>query len=101
MNKLVAKGKSLCIRGDEAMKLEYKKFANNLTKMKTLAKKQYYANELGNSSGNPRKKWELLRTLLPGKSHCSTTLSSNINFNGCIISNKHRIINEFKFFSQK
>ena len=28
------------------MKLEHKKFANNLAKMKTLAKRQYYANEL-------------------------------------------------------
>ena len=45
--------KSHYIRGDEAMKLEYKKFADNLTKIKTLAKKQYYANELENSRGNP------------------------------------------------
>ena len=44
-------------RGDEAMKLQYKKFANNLTKMKTLAKKQYYANELERSKENHRKTW--------------------------------------------
>ena len=93
--------KSHYIRGDEAMKLEYKKFANNVTKMKTLAKKRYYANELENSRGNPRKTWELLRTLLLGKSQCSTTLPSNINLNLCSISNKQRIINEFNVFSQK
>ena len=43
--------KSHYIRGDEAMKLEYKKFANNFAKIKTLAEKQYYANELENSRG--------------------------------------------------
>ena len=80
--------KSHYIRGDEATKLEYKKFANNLTKMKTLAKKKYYANELENSRGNPQKTLELLCTLLPEKSHCSTILPSNINLNGCSISNK-------------
>ena len=51
--------KSHYIRGDEAMKLKYKKFANNLTKMKTLAKKQHHANELENIRGNPQKTWEL------------------------------------------
>ena len=56
------------------MTLKYKKFANNVTEMKTLTKKQYYANELENSRGNPQKTWELLRTLLVGKSHCSTVL---------------------------
>ena len=39
--------------------------------MKTPAKKQYYANELENSRGNPQKTWQLLRTLLRGKSDCS------------------------------
>ena len=93
--------KSHYIKGDEAIKLEYKKFANNLTKMKTLAKKQYYANELENSRGNLRKMWELLRTLLPGKLHGSTILISNINLNGCSISNKQRIVNEFNVFFSK
>ena len=83
------------------MTLKYKKFANNLTEMKTLTKKQYYANELENSRGNPQKTWELLRTLLRGKSHCSITLSSNIDLNGCCISDKQRIITNLTFFSQK
>ena len=93
--------KSHYIKGDEAIKLEYKKFANNLTKMKTLAKQQYYANELENSRGNLRKMWELLRTLLPGKLHGSTILISNINLNGCSISNKQQIVNEFNVFFSK
>ena len=45
--------KSHFIKGNKAMKLEYKRFANNLTKMKTLADKQYYAYELKNSKINP------------------------------------------------
>ena len=47
--------KSHYIKGDEAMKLEYKKSANSLTRMKTLADKKYYENELKNSTINPRK----------------------------------------------
>ena len=39
--------------------------------------------------------------LLPGKSPCSNSLPSTINLNGCSISDKQRIINEFNFFSQK
>ena len=70
--------KSHYIRGDEAMKLNYKKkTANNSTKMKTIAKKQYYENELEKSKGNPQKTWEIIRTLLTGKSHCSNFLPSN------------------------
>ena len=83
------------------MKSECKKIANDLTQMKALAKKQYYVNELKNGSGNPRKTWELLRTLLSRKSHCSTTLPSNINLNGCSLSDKQRIINEFNVFFLK
>ena len=38
--------KSHYINGNEAMKREYKTFANKLTKLKAIAKKLYYANEL-------------------------------------------------------
>ena len=36
-------------RFNSKMKLEYKKFANNLTKMKILVEKECYANKLENS----------------------------------------------------
>ena len=43
MNKLIRRNrqmyKSQYIKGDKTIKLEYKKLANNVTKMKTLAKK--------------------------------------------------------------
>ena len=56
--------KSHYIKGDEAMKLEYKKSANSLTRMKTLADKKYYANQLKNSTINTRKTWEVLHNLI-------------------------------------
>ena len=38
--------KSHYILGDEAMKREYKKYLNKLTKIKSIAKKQYFTDEL-------------------------------------------------------
>ena len=93
--------KSHCIRGDEVMKLEYKKFVNHFKKIKTLAKKQYNPNKQEKSRTNPRKTWEVLCALLPGKSHCSSPLPSNINFIGCCISDNQRITNKFNFFFSK
>ena len=89
--------KSHFIKGDKAMKSEYKKSAYNLTRMKTLADKQYYPNELKNSTINTRKTWEVLQLLISGKSHCSNTniLASNSDLNGCSINDKQQIINEF------
>ena len=40
---LMTKQKNL---GDEAMKREYKKYLNKLTKIKSIAKKQYFTDEL-------------------------------------------------------
>jgi len=43
------------IHGDETMKQEYKKYVNKLTKIKSIAKKKYYADELSKNKSNPRK----------------------------------------------
>ena len=48
--------KSHDILGNETMKQEYKKYSNKLTKIKSTAKKQYYAKELEATTGNPRGK---------------------------------------------
>ena len=46
------------ILGDEAMKGEYKKYLNKLTKIKSIAKKQYFTNELKKNKSNQRKTWK-------------------------------------------
>jgi len=71
--------KSHFLRGDETMKQECKSFANKLTKIKTAAKKEYYAKELKLNESIPRKTWEILRIL---KRSNSATLSTSIDING-------------------
>ena len=53
---------------NSAQKELYKRFLNKLTKMKTRAKRKYFESELQNLSGNPKKTWEILKSLLPNKS---------------------------------
>jgi len=43
------------ILGDDTKKQEYKKYSNKLNKVKSIAKKQYCANELANNKSNPRR----------------------------------------------
>ena len=55
------------IGGSEIAKTSYKAYANKLTKVKCLAKKLYFHNELENCKGDGRKIWDLLYSLLPSK----------------------------------
>ena len=64
------------------MQQEYKKYSNKLSKIKSSAKKGYYAKELKANTGNPRKTWEVPRTLLPRNSMKSSALSSALDLNG-------------------
>jgi len=70
------------IHGDEAMKREYKTFANKLTKLKANAKTKYFAEKLDKNKSNPRKTWELLRTLLPQNKSIASSIPDNVNVNG-------------------
>ena len=79
---------------------EYKIFSNKVTKLKATAKKNYYADELEKNKSNSRKTWELLRTILPGKSPKSSNLPTSIRVNEKEISEKQSILEEFnKYFS--
>ena len=90
--------KSRYILGDETKKHEYKVYANIQTKIKTLAKKNFYAEELDKNKRNPRKTWELLRTLLPGKSSKHAKLPQSISFNGNKITDQQTILEKFNEF---
>ena len=70
------------LKGDAAMKLEYKKFSYKLTKITTNAKKKYLAEKLEKNISSRRKMWEFLRSLIP-----STTSNSNNNLPSQIIVN--------------
>ena len=87
--------KSHYVLGDETRKHEFKVYANKLTKIKTLAKKNYYAEELHKNKSNLRKTCELLRTLLPGKSSKHAKLPQNISLNGSKITDQQTILEKF------
>ena len=56
------------LNGNSAQKELYKHFSNKLTKIKTISKRSYFESELQNHSGNPKKTWEIFKSLLPNKS---------------------------------
>ena len=89
------------ILGDEAIKREYKMYLNKLTKIKSIAKKQYFTDELEKNKSNQRKTWEILRSLLPGKLTKPSSLPITVNINGNKITDQQTILHEFnKFFSK-
>jgi len=92
--------KSRYICGDEAMKKEYKKYANKLTKIKLAAKQKYYANELVKNKSNTKNVGAFVIAAPGGKSSKSHNLPSSVSVNGTNISNEHLIMEEFnKFFT--
>ena len=86
------------ICGNEAMNKAYKIYSNKLTKIKATAKKLHYENELKKHANNPKKTWEILQTLLPGKNSKSATLPECVNLNGNKITDQHVILKEFNEF---
>ena len=71
------------IFGSINKKLHYKKYSNLLTKVKNLAQKLYYHQNLDNYRDNPKKLWKILRTLLPSKSNLTAPNSIIVN-NSCL-----------------
>ena len=55
----------------------YKQYSNTLTKVKDLAIKAYYYCNIEEYKDNPKKTWDVLRTLLPSKSISSAPNSVN------------------------
>ena len=64
-------------------KLFLKKYSNKLTKVKALAKKNYFANELKNHLGDPKEKtWDMLRSLLSPIGQTSKCSSNSSDIGG-------------------
>ena len=64
------------IGGSEIAQTSYKAYTNNLTKVKSLAKKLYFQSKLENCKDDGRKIWDLLYSLLLSKKtkKCPKTL---------------------------
>ena len=91
--------KSHYILGDQVTKSEYKKYSNKLTKIKTMAKKKHFAEELEKNKNNPKKTWEILRSLLSRKQ--GKIFPGSVDVNGNKITDKDAISNSFNHFFLK
>ena len=62
------------VNGNNSQKSYYKQYLNRLTKIKTISKKLYFEKEFHNNRDNPKKTWDIIKTLLPSMSKsCNKT----------------------------
>ena len=93
--------KSHFLEGNDVSKLIYKTYANKLTKVKSLAKKLFFAQELTNCEGDGRKMWEVIKTLIPlNSTKKSKVTPSKLEIDGSLIQDPKLIADKFgKHFS--
>ena len=84
--------KLLYIKGTPTQKHFYKIYANKLTKLKELAKKNYFHEQLQINKDNSKKTWEVLRALLPNK--VKPPLHKTIKINDIVLPEPHDIARE-------
>ena len=82
--------KSHHINGSSCEKYLYKLYSNLLNRLKRLAKRLYYHYQVNACEDNPKKTWDILRSLLPNKS-----ISSALSINGEIVSDPAAILEKF------
>ena len=81
------------INGSMSDKHFYKRYTNLLTRVKSLAKKLFYFHEFSTFKNNPRKTWEVLRSILSSKS--ATSAPNIINIDGKCFTNPSEIAEKF------
>jgi len=79
--------------GLPAEKKHYKLYSNTLTRMKNRAKQLSYHHKIDEYKHNPKKTWDLLRSLFPSKSN--STLPSSLSINNSSVTNLNAIVQEF------
>ena len=88
--------KSHFLKGNDVSKLIYKTYANKHTKVKSLAKKLFFAQELTNCKGGGRKMWEVIETLIPlNSTKKSKVTPGELEINGSLIQDPKLIADKF------
>ena len=93
IKKKQAMHKTQYVNGSRVAQLLYKNYCNVLTKTKNIAKKLYYHQKLGEYHNNPKKTWDILRTLLPSKS--ASKVSNCVSVNNASITDPVKTAEEF------
>ena len=84
------------LQGSNVCKMMYKTYAYKLTKVKSLAKKLYFAQELSNCKGDGRKMWEVIRTIIPSNSTQKFKMTpSELDIDGSLVQNPKIMADEF------
>ena len=82
---------------DKDLHTQYKKYRNNLTKIKETSKKNYYENLLKNAQGNTRKTWEVINKVI-NKRKKGHQLPSELKINNNVIKEPADIINNLNAY---
>ena len=75
--------KSYFLNGNDFEKNHYKKYANKLTRVKTLSKKIYYNDNITSKKNHPKEIWKFINSVIPSKRSAKpplTKLSHNDSF---------------------
>ena len=88
--------KLLYIKGNPTQKRFYKIYANKLTKLKELAEKNYFHEQLQINKDNSKKTWDILRALLPNK--VKPPLPKTIKINDNVLTEPHDIAREMNTY---
>ena len=93
--------KSHFLNGSNAQKIIYKKYDNKLTKIKFAAKTLYYKKEIEESTANPSKMWNMIKSLLPSNTN-SPPAPDKIHVNNHVdtVTDAMRIVNIFNQYLQ-
>ena len=70
-------------------------YSNTLTRVKNLAKRLYYHNKITEHKNNPKKTWDVLRSLLPSKTKSNTPNSLTVK--SSTITDINEIAEEFNY----
>ena len=81
------------VLGSDAEKSCFRRYSNELTKVKALSKKLFFGAEFANCKGNFRKTWEIIRSVLPTNS--SRESPSVLKVDGVLSENRVIVANQF------
>ena len=76
----------------------YKKYVNKLTKLKALSKKGYFSSAINDTQKDPRKLWNVIRSVLPASQDYASAIPLSLKINGHTITNDQAISEHFKEF---
>ena len=90
-------------KSGDTLKIDfYKRYANKLTHLKTISKKNYFHDEINEHRSNPKKLWETLRLILPAsKKHTRfSDAPTKLRHEGKIVENVFDVVEKFnKYFA--